>query len=184
MATRKGATLQLILTDLHTVMSPPTALPPIQVDDGKKGKDGDHQALILAPRASKDFVVKRQTRKIKTRPMPSSRIEAFCSELTRKIWDQIESSDDVNVKTDYFHDYLRQLYVKHFPEKTVNISNLDKNWMTPQLKVFLRQAQRERIRHGKKGKFKQMWAKFRSVKRANIKSFYKKYVEELKTSQS
>ena len=66
--------------------------------------------------------------------MPSSRIEAFCSELTRKKWDQIESSDDVNVKTDYFHDYLRQLYEKHFPEKTVNISSLDKNLVTPQLK--------------------------------------------------
>ena len=115
--------------------------------------------------------------------MPNSRIEAFCSELTRKKWDQIESSDDVNVKTNYFHDYLRQLYEKHFPEKTVNISNLDKNWMTPQLKVLLRQAQRERLRHGKKGKFKQLWAKFRRLKRANIKSFYKKYVEEMKTTQ-
>ena len=41
--TRKGATLQLILTDLHTYMYPPTAHPPIQVDKGKKGKDADHQ---------------------------------------------------------------------------------------------------------------------------------------------
>ena len=74
-ATRKGAALQLILTDLHTVMYPPTAQPPIQVDDGKKGKDGDHQALILAPKASKDFVIRRQKRKVTTRPMPESRIQ-------------------------------------------------------------------------------------------------------------
>ena len=182
-ATRKDAALQLILTDLHTVMYPPTAHPPIQVDDGKKGKDGDHKTLILAPKASKEFVIRRQTRKIKTRPMPESKIEAFCSELTRHKWVEIESSDDVNIKTNLFHEYLRQLYEKHFPAKTVNISNLDKNWITPQLKLLLRQAQRERVKHGKKGKFKQLWAKFRRMKKANIKSFYKKYVEELKTSQ-
>ena len=51
--TRKGATLQLILTDLHTYMHPPTALPPLQVDEGKAGVDSDHQALILAPKASR-----------------------------------------------------------------------------------------------------------------------------------
>ena len=48
-ATKKGAALQSILTDLHTVMYPPTAQPPIQVDDGKKGKDGDHQAPTTRP---------------------------------------------------------------------------------------------------------------------------------------
>ena len=80
--TRKGATLELILTDLHTYMYAPTIHPPLQVDEGKKGKDSDHQALILAPKASKDFVVKREKRKIVTRPMPESEIEAFCCELT------------------------------------------------------------------------------------------------------
>ena len=56
--TRKGATLQLILTDLHTFMYPPTSHPPLQVDEGKAGVDSDHQALILAPKASKHFVKK------------------------------------------------------------------------------------------------------------------------------
>jgi hypothetical protein len=59
-ATRKGAALQLIITDLHTYMHPPTALPPIQRDKGSKGTDSDHQALILAPKTGAEFVVKRQ----------------------------------------------------------------------------------------------------------------------------
>ena len=53
--TRKGATLQLIITDLHTFMYPPTAEPPMQKDEGSKGMDGDHQTLMFAPKASKDF---------------------------------------------------------------------------------------------------------------------------------
>ena len=76
--TRKGASLQLILTDLHTYMHPPTARPPIQKDENAKGVDGDHQTLILAPKASKQFVVKREKRKVKTRPLPDSQVQAFC----------------------------------------------------------------------------------------------------------
>ena len=64
-------------------MEPPTALPPIQKDENAKGKDGDHQTLILAPKASKDFVVKREKRIVTTRPMPDSQVEAFCLELKK-----------------------------------------------------------------------------------------------------
>ena len=79
--TRKGASLQLILNDLHTYMYPPTAHPPIQKDDDAQGVDGDHQTLILAPKASKQFVVKREKRTVKSRPMPESQIREFCLEL-------------------------------------------------------------------------------------------------------
>lgn len=96
--TRKGATLQLILTDLHTYMHPPTACPPIQVDKGKKGKDADHQALILAPRASKEFVVRREKRKVVTRPMPESSIDAFCHELANHKWGTVFESESVHEK--------------------------------------------------------------------------------------
>ena len=81
--TRKGASLQLVLTDLHTYMYPPTAHPPIQKDEGAKGKDSDHQALVLCPKASSQFVVKREKRKVKTRPMPQSKVDLFCAELTQ-----------------------------------------------------------------------------------------------------
>ena len=64
--TRKGASLQLILTDLHTYMHPPTAHPPIQKDEGAKGADADHQALVLAPRACAQFVKKREKRILKS----------------------------------------------------------------------------------------------------------------------
>ena len=47
--TRKLATLEILLTDLHTLYHPPTTLPPLQVDSNKKGKDGDHDVGIFAP---------------------------------------------------------------------------------------------------------------------------------------
>ena len=60
--TRKGAALQLVLTDLNTHMHPPTVVPALQVDDGAKGVDADHKGLILAPKASSNFSKKREKR--------------------------------------------------------------------------------------------------------------------------
>ena len=70
----------------------------------------------------------------------------------------------------------------HVPEKSVKISNLDKTWVTPQLKQLLRQVQRERIEHGRGGKFKKLWSKFRRLKRARIKNFNSEFVKEMKTT--
>ena len=47
--TRKSATLEIIMTDLHTQYHTPTILPPLQVDEGKKGQDSDHNIVIFAP---------------------------------------------------------------------------------------------------------------------------------------
>ena len=116
-ATRKGATLQIILTDLHTFMHPPTANPPIQVDEGKAGVDGDHQVLILAPKASSQFVVKREKRRIKTRPMPQSKISLFCAEFTQHKWEEVLNAEDVNQKVDAYHKYQRDMLDKFFFQK-------------------------------------------------------------------
>jgi len=179
-SSRQGAALQLVLTDLHTFLHPATALPPMQVDEDKEGRDGDHQALILAPKANKQFKKQREKREVKTRPMPESGVKAFCAELTQHRWDELKSEEDVNTKVNMFHSHIRGLLDKHLPEKTVTMSSLDKKWMTPELKQILRESQRERLRNGKSTKFKKLWSKFRRIKRSKIKSNTKKIVNELK----
>ena len=89
---------------------------------------------------------------------------------------------DIDKKVSLFHKYLRDLLDKLFPEKIITISNLDKPWMTPQLKQLLRQAQRERVKHGKGWNFKKLWSKFRRLKRKRIKNFNADFVSELKTT--
>ena len=180
--TRKGATLQLIITDLHTFMYPPTAEPPMQKDEGSKGMDGDHQTLMFAPKASKDFFVKRAKRKIKTRPLPQTKVDAFCAEMTRHSWENVLKCKDIDSKTEEFHNYIRELLDKHLPEKVVSVSNLDKPWMNPQLKELLRKVQRERLKKGKDGKFRELWSKFRRLKRSRIRNFHNQFVKDLKHS--
>ena len=114
--------------------------------------------------------------------MPESQVEAFCLELTQYKWKEVLQEKDIDKKVSLFHKYLRDLLDKYFPEKTITISNLDKPWMTPQLKQLLRQAQRERVKHGKGGNFKKLWSKFRRLKRKRIKNFNADFVSELKTT--
>ena len=52
-STRGKNTLELIITDLHTGYHPPTTMPPLQVDEGKKGKDSDHNSVVFAPKTIK-----------------------------------------------------------------------------------------------------------------------------------
>ena len=109
--------------DLHTFMHPPSAHPPIQKDENAKGVDGDHQTLILAPKASKNLVVKREKRTVKTRPLPESQVEAFCLELTQYHWKDILEEKDTDQKVSSFHSYLRKLLDKYFPGKQSQFLN-------------------------------------------------------------
>ena len=47
---KKGGTLEIILTDLHHLFVPPTSLPPLPVDVGKKGVESDHNTIVFAPK--------------------------------------------------------------------------------------------------------------------------------------
>ena len=75
--TRKSATLEIILTDLHTLFHPPTTLPPLQVDSDKVGKDSDHDVVVLAPVSNLQYKMERKKKTITTRPLPESQIENF-----------------------------------------------------------------------------------------------------------
>ena len=102
-----------------------------------------HQTLILAPRASKDFIVQREKRQITTRPMPEAQIKAFCLEVTKYKWKDVMETEDIEAKVENFHNYITSKV---------------------ELKQLLRRVQRERLDNGKSEVFKSLWSKFRRKK--------------------
>ena len=82
-STRKSATLEILLTDLHTMFHPPTTLPPLQVDKGKVGKDSDHNIVVFAPISNIQYQQTRQKKTILTRPLPESEIFKFEKDLIK-----------------------------------------------------------------------------------------------------
>ena len=120
-----------------------TTLPPLKVDENKKGKDGDHDIMLLAAKSNMQYKVERKKRIIKSRPMPESQIIKFENDLINYPWDAVFEGKNVDEKVEQFHNFLRSQLDKYFPEKISKISNLDKKWMSPTLKQLHRQMQRE-----------------------------------------
>ena len=180
--TRKTATLSIVLTDLHSMFHPPTTLPPLQVDANKKGKDGDHEIVLLAPKANAQYRVERIKKVIKSRPILESQLSKFEHDLANMSWAEAFAGKNVNEQTIFFHNFLRTQLDKYFPEKITTISNLDRKWMSPALKQIHRKMQREFFQHRKSKKYKQLKTKFKRLKRKNIKTFYSDFVSELKLS--
>ena len=178
--TRNSATLEIILTDLHTLFHPPTTLPPLQVDSDKQGKDSDHNVVVLAPKQNTKYRTNRKKKTIKSRPLPESQILKFEDDLMRYLWDEALQHKSVNEQVDLFHNFLRSNLEKYFPEKTTKMSSLDREWMNPELKNLNRAMKREFFRHRKSQKYKQLKSKFKKLKRKTLKTFYSEFVCNLK----
>ena len=181
--TRNTATLEIILTDLHTMYHPPTTIPPLQVDSEKVGKDGDHEIVILAPKSNAQYMIKRQKKAIVTRPLPESKILNFEKAIMSTKWEKIFKDKNIHEQVETFHQVLRSNLDHFFPEKVAQMSNLDREWMTPELKQILRAKQREYFKHRKSEKYKKLEKKFKKLKRKTLKTFYSKFVNDLKLTE-
>ena len=177
--TRNTATLEIVLTDLHTLFHPPTTLPPLQADTGKGGKDSDHNVVLLAPKNNKKYKVIRVKKIIKTRPLPESQIVKFEHDLALQPWDILFLNKTVDAQVELFHDWLRSNLDNYFPEKTTKLSTLDKKWMSPHLKQIHRAMSREYYRNKRSPKYKKLKSKFKKLKRKSVQTFYLDFVHNL-----
>ena len=130
--TRKNAILDLILTnktnDLYEI---PKSLPQIG--------GGDHFSLILKPKNYVKPIDVKNT--IKRRRFPRSAILEFGSWLTKFDWSFQFNIPDVNDKVLYFAVTTWKMIEKYFPMTEMDISNTDKEWMTPLINKLIKQRQ-------------------------------------------
>ena len=181
-STRHSATLEILLSDLHTLFHPPTTLPPLQVDEGKVGKDSDHNVVVFAPKSNIQYHRTQFKKIVFTRPLPESGIFKFERDLIQYPWDEVFMDKCADEQAEIFHNFLRGKLDQHFPQKRVKISALDKKWMNPSLKHLHRRMKREFFKNRKSPKYKLLKAKFKKMKRKSVKSFYTTYVSDLKTT--
>ena len=132
--TRKGEVLDLIITDLHTQYLPCLTLPPLDVDENKKGVASDHRILIFPPASNKQSVIKREKKTLKIRPISHQNIIAAGRFIGSHSWRDLYDSKMADEKVNIFHDFLKTLLDRYFPLKEVKRSPFDKKWFTPSLK--------------------------------------------------
>jgi hypothetical protein len=110
-----------------------------------------------------------------TRPLPQTAIDEFGKVITAHVWKEVFNANAIDDKVKNFHKILRSNLNKR-------ISNLDKKWMNPSLKILHRQVQREFFKNRQSKKGKKLKSKFKRKKRKAVKTFYSEFVHELKES--
>ena len=66
-----------------------------------------------------------------------------------KTWENVLLEENLDLKVSNFHSTIVDICDKHFPTKIVKISNLDKKWITTELKTLSRKIKKEFYRHKK-----------------------------------
>ena len=183
-ATRKGEILDLIITDMHTQYLPSLTLPPLDVEEDKKGLQdpSDHKILIFPPASSKNLVIKRTKQEIKIRPLPKKSIQSCGKFISTYAWEDIYNCKTADQKVDIFHNFIKNTLDSFFPEKKIKKSPFDKKWFTPTLKIIHRKKQREFLKYRRSEKFKKLQKKFNQIKRSNIRNYYVNLTEKLKVT--
>ena len=105
-ATRKDATLELVITDMSTLVHPSTTLDPIRQDDKTSGKQSDHGVNIVAPRTDLNFKKERHKKTVHVRPMPQSKVAEFMKDIGTHAWPEVYENVDPHDKAQAFHQSL------------------------------------------------------------------------------
>ena len=134
----------------------------------------------MAPKSNAQYMIKRQKKSIVTRPLPESKIIHFEKAIMSTNWEEIFKNRNINEQVEAFHQILRSNLDEIFPEKVTQMSNLDREWMTPELKQILRAKQREFFKHRKSEKYRRLRTKLKKLKRKTLKELYSKFVSDLK----
>ena len=83
--------------------------------------------------------------KITIRIFKKSTLIEFGAWLTRFNWNILLQIDDVNQKVAYFFTIMWAMIDKYFPLVTVDITNNDKEWITPDIKFFICERQKAHL---------------------------------------
>ena len=125
--TRQGVKLEVLITDLHSWYHPPNTIGPLKVDSDKNGKDSDHLMAVFVPKTDNKFKVLRKKRRVTTRPLPETRIPAFCRDIQAQSWISVYEEENLDKKVENFHQIITSILNVHFPEKSITISSLEKS---------------------------------------------------------
>ena len=182
-ATRQSTTLELVITDMATMLHLPATREPLEQNQHSKGKPSDHNVIIVAPKTDITFKIERHKTKIHIRPQPVSKVTQYMQEMGHHSWTEVFQTQDPHDKAHKFHETLTAILDKHLKTKTVKMSSLDKPWFNPALKLKYSEMQKEYYKNAKSAKWKKLRQNFRSSKRKTCKELYSNFVTKMKSTQ-
>ena len=157
----------IILTNMPELYYDAQHLPPI-------GRS-DHQCLLITPKVRQKILSEVK----QVRMMKPANFNALRLKLNQEEWEDVLSAEDFDDKVLAFNSIIKNAVDDTMPLKTVRVHPSDKPWMTPQIKVLIRDRQRAYTR-GDQGKYNQLKAKISRLIANAKQKFYQDKAKDLR----
>ena len=148
--------LDPIMTTLGQYYQKPEVLPPLDQDPDKNGKPSDHKIVKMKPINTVENKATRTKRTVTFRPMPESGVTKMKQWASGEDWSSVTNAISAHDKASNLQSTLLKALDQCLPTKTVNFSNDDSPWITPQIKGEIRKRQREFQKHRQSQKYKEI----------------------------
>ena len=153
--TYKSKILDVLMTNLHSAYSIPVIAPPVLPDDPDRGVASDHRIVIAIPHTlhtvqkDRDYVTRT------FRPLPDSGVREFGQWICSEGWgDIILDTDTPSEQVQKLENIFNSKLERFLPQKTVRINqNIDKPYITLELKKLDRKLKREYRKHRQSDKY-------------------------------
>ena len=177
------AILDPIITTLSRFYQEPNYLEPLSVDPEKIGVDSDHRIIVCRPINQISSKSVNLSRQIKFRPFPGSGFEKMTVWMREQTWTEVFQCESAHDKAETFQNMLIEKLDEIFPEKVRTVKTNDQPWITHKLKQLDRKRKRIYNKEKKSIKWKLIDKQFKEECKNAKSQFYKKSLEELKSTQ-
>ena len=172
--------LDLIITDMHTLYHPPVLCHNLLPDDPDKAAPSDHLGNLLIPRAVPGVHSKRISKSITVRPFTDSQISALGRWIASQSWDHMKTFTDVDDQLESFSSSISLMLDSVAPQKVIKIALDDPPWMNTRIKTVIRQRNREYDKNSKSEKWKNLLKKSRIMVKSAKRNFADNFISNLK----
>ena len=173
-------TLDVILTNMFYMYAQPHIVPAVPPDRPGHGVPSDHDMAVALPLAGAGAGAVTREYAVKTsRPMPDSQIRQFGQWITQEDWAELKSTSSSSEQADMLSIILQGQVDKYFPVKKVRVSNIDKPWITNNLKKMDRLRKEEYKRHGKSEKYLNLQKQYSDKMNSASRQYLKQNVTDL-----
>ena len=142
-STHGDKTLDLLVTDMHTLYHPPVPCHPLLPDHPTLAAPSDHVGNLLIPRSVPGVAASRAYRTLTVRPFSSSQISALGRWISLETWEHVQTASDVDSQLDNLTSSIFIMLDAVAPVKEVRIALDDPPWMSTRIKTSIRQRNRE-----------------------------------------
>ena len=179
--THNDSILDPIITDLHPFYQTPRVEPPLD-PDSDAGEPSDHKCVVMTPLNTIDNKKKVESKEIETRVFSDTNFSKMGQMLANFDWKVLNNNSSISDKMYFFHNTVLDMFRECFPLKRKRIFTQSEPFINDVILKMRRKKRREFHKHRMSEKYIQLDQRYRELLSKSMKSFYKRKVKPLRTS--